>query len=536
MLGACGLRFIIHIRFFLIANKMNRFRWAVCQLDVLQRLKGERHVVQKALKDLPKTLDETYDRILLALSEEDHNFVHHALQLILYHNNFYGGHFDGGIPCAVLIKGVERSIAGNPPNQSDRFYDHETLRELCGCLINVTQERSQFNNILEATYWMGGGRQNQALTVSFAHYTVHEYLGSNRIPKTSTAYVTSFKEDLEEILTEMTFAESLQVEQAMPYSKFLQENPCNVPEPVEGYFTTYCVISALCALRRCSARISRHDKLSKLATVLLDPSKAHFHFLESTARHIDTFKSTPLGDGQVQFWNIIWDSKASNTDAAHLLNILLLAWEKPECLSLAEKFLQSKNNKDFLTARLDISMREYLFDDVYKFDGSIIEIFAQLAFEASDIFRLLLEHGTGLFDPSAILLLSVGCHECNPNSDCSKYCLVERLLKLGADPNMTGCWVTPLQIAVKRYDLKAITSLLKAGADPNPIEQSNGVAWARGTSMSRFNGLWGASPLYICRQFDHSGLLGEVKMELEQIEAILLQYGAKSYQQIYQRA
>ena len=476
---------------------------------------------------MPKTLDETYDRILLALSEEDHQFVHHALQLILYHNNSYGGHIHGGIPCAVLIKGVERSIAGKPSNQSDRFYDHETLRELCGCLINVTQERSAFNDLLAATSWMEGGAQNQVLTVSFAHYTVQEYLGSNRISKTSTAYVTSCKEDLEQTLLEMMFAEALQVEQNEPYCKFLQENSCDVMQPVEGYFTTYCVISALCALRRCSARISPHDKLSKLAIVLLDPSKAHFHFLESAARHIDQFKSTPLGDGRGQFWNLIWDSKASNTDAAHLLNILLLAWEKPEYLLLAEKFLQSKNDKDFLTSRLTFSMSEYFFDNVYKFDGSIIEIFAQSAFEASDIFRLLLEHGMGLFDPSAILLLFIGRHQCNPDSDCSNYCLVERLLELGADPNMTGCWVTPLQIAVKCYDLKAVTSLLEAGANPNPIEQSNGIFWEKGTSLRRFNGLHGASPLYICRYFQ-SEWFGR-KGHSEQIEAILLQYGAEYY-------
>ena len=83
---------------FLTANASDRFRWAVYQLDVIHRLKGERYVVQKALKDLPKTLDETYDRVLLTLPEEDQQFVHHALQLILYHNNLYGGVIEGGIP------------------------------------------------------------------------------------------------------------------------------------------------------------------------------------------------------------------------------------------------------------------------------------------------------------------------------------------------------------------------------------------------------------------------------------------------------
>ena len=519
--------FIFHLRVFLTANKMNRFRWAVCQLDVLQRLKGERHIVQNALKDLPKTLDETYDRLLLTLPEEDHQFVHHTIQLILYHSKLYGGSkVDGGIPCAVLIKGVERSLAGLNSNHNDRFYNHETLRELCGCLINVTQEYSEFDNVLAGNYSeMETRPKHEVLTVSFAHYTVHEYLNSNRTSKTSTAYVTSCKEDLEQTYLQMMFAESLQLGPGgrWDYSAAPRYH-CDVLEALEGYFLNYCMVSALYSLRRWSARISRHDTLSKLAIVLLDPSKAHIHFLESAARHLDDLLTPPWIEN-LHFWNVIWDSRPSNTDAAHLLHILLLAWEKPECLPLAENFLQSKNNKNFLTARLTFRMSE----SIYRFDGSIIEIFAQAAFQASHIFGLLLEHGTGLFDPSAILLRSIGCHQDHPKHDCSSYCLLERLLELGADPNMTGCWVTPLQIAVKCYDLKAVTSLLEAGANPNPIEQSNGIAWKHGTHMSRYNYLHGVSPLYIFRRYTHTGLVRETRMDSKRIEAILLQYKAEEY-------
>jgi hypothetical protein len=40
-----------------------RFRWAVCQLDTLRACKKV-SAVRKALAQLPKTLDETYARIL----------------------------------------------------------------------------------------------------------------------------------------------------------------------------------------------------------------------------------------------------------------------------------------------------------------------------------------------------------------------------------------------------------------------------------------------------------------------------------------
>jgi hypothetical protein len=83
-----------------------RFRWAVCQIDALQRLKGERNVVKKALTNLPRTLDEIYDRIFCAIPEEEYMFVHHAFQWITYHSTLYDGE---GIPSAVLLQAVEKS-------------------------------------------------------------------------------------------------------------------------------------------------------------------------------------------------------------------------------------------------------------------------------------------------------------------------------------------------------------------------------------------------------------------------------------------
>src|SRR5271169_3940105 len=48
---------------------ISRFRWVVCQLDTL-RTCLKRSALLKALNRLPKTLDETYDRILLQIPEE----------------------------------------------------------------------------------------------------------------------------------------------------------------------------------------------------------------------------------------------------------------------------------------------------------------------------------------------------------------------------------------------------------------------------------------------------------------------------------
>ncbi|KAH6665710.1 hypothetical protein B0J14DRAFT_605694 [Halenospora varia] len=48
---------------------MSRFRWAFCQLDALQKCLTP-HATRKSLSGLPKTLDETYDRIPCSIDQE----------------------------------------------------------------------------------------------------------------------------------------------------------------------------------------------------------------------------------------------------------------------------------------------------------------------------------------------------------------------------------------------------------------------------------------------------------------------------------
>ena len=142
----------------------------MCQIDVVQRLRYERDVVQKALRNLPKSLDETYDRIFLTIPEEDRPFVYHALQWIRFHNKLYGGR---GIPVEVLIQAAEKSLVRLTASHLERFHDMETIRELCGCLINITMEKS--------IYHSNSSVIPSVLAVSFAHYLVREYLDSSRM-------------------------------------------------------------------------------------------------------------------------------------------------------------------------------------------------------------------------------------------------------------------------------------------------------------------------------------------------------------------
>src|ERR1700753_2034760 len=60
-----------------------RFRWAVCQLDALGKCRN-RLMLRKALATLPPTLDETYNRILCAIDEEDFEYAVRILRWLAF--------------------------------------------------------------------------------------------------------------------------------------------------------------------------------------------------------------------------------------------------------------------------------------------------------------------------------------------------------------------------------------------------------------------------------------------------------------------
>ncbi|KAI1880907.1 hypothetical protein JX265_001147 [Neoarthrinium moseri] len=142
------------------------FRWAVCQIDVIQRLRS-REEIYKAVSDLPKSLDETYERIFHLLPEEDSGFVRYALIFICANNNSR----PVPISATVLLHGLAFRLTPSlkPGGEEyDVVYNNDVLRDRCGCLISFSGDEDS--------------RQ-----VSLAHYTVKEFLYSDRISRSQVS-------------------------------------------------------------------------------------------------------------------------------------------------------------------------------------------------------------------------------------------------------------------------------------------------------------------------------------------------------------
>ena len=506
-----------------VAYDKARFRWAVCQIDSLQRLKCERETVQKALKNLPKTLNETYDRILLAVPEEERLFVEHALRWIAHHNELYSGQ---GIPCEVLIQATEASTLSLTGNQNERFYDKDTLREVCGCLIKISPE-DVLDNLRDhhRTYF----------SVSFAHYSVREYLDSNRTSNAVFGYHTIGGGDLKDHFLEITLSEAQHIES----NELGELDDYDVVQAVDFRFNIHCVISALLSLYRFPNQICRHSTLNALAIDLLDPSMPHFPTMEAVALSIEretlVFSDQNIfSDGCI--WNVEWHPD-TNKELQHLCNLLLLTESCRGCLPFAKTFLQGKDLKILLQAQLCFNreLEEVLSSDdsgKYAFKGSLIEVFAQLAIGSVIAFKFLVKVGAGSFDPSIALLLYIGGHMHLAQFDCKGFCPLQRLLELGANPNLRGYRVTPLQIATYSNDYEGVEMLLKAGAMPNDTGCADGVIWPEDSVMHDLNHLHGTSPLRICREFAiiERPIGREVGVnDRKRIEALLLSHGADAY-------
>ena len=136
------------------------FRWAVCQLDILRRLNYQSKI-REAIKSLPKTMDETYERIFSYIADEEKEFVRHTLHWVCFHDLLWKGSVQ--LPANLLIDAYIALDKGKSRLSSDEYlYDLETLKDSCGCLVSFTSNK-----------------EDQSQLANIAHYTVREFLESN---------------------------------------------------------------------------------------------------------------------------------------------------------------------------------------------------------------------------------------------------------------------------------------------------------------------------------------------------------------------
>ncbi len=534
-------------------------------------MKPDTGIIRAALDNLPRNLDETYERVFLRIPEEARLFVQHALHWMsthrLIHQAILRGHrtlscdlspihipYAIDIPCDVLFRAVQEGLAreGSWDTMflSGYVLDEELLRELCGCLITVT--KYPIRSARSTTY--------EIPVVSFAHYTVLEFLESSRIRSGPAAH---FALDRDRVMVEhAAILLRVAMDSADRWSRELPQHP-----GPEFYcdFDRYCAHSSALLLHWQAKLLASSGITTWMPWVvqLLEPRapssiKGYFWYTPEILVGLEN----PIAPAIRAFRQTLTLKVVSILPEPHLGTLVRMLQVDEQC-DLARTFLATKGwMNDTLAYQLDLEFQPGVFyqdatstvsqeeygvrsAETLRFRGSILEFYAHSppitrTHPGQGLHRLL-EFATGHFDPSTVMLLSIANHDhsySSPGAQCWGCLVLTQLLRLGAQSAVPGFAVESLQIAVARRDRKTTCLLLEAGADVNGIGDLNGEIGTpeRGPMLRWFRRIRGRSPLNIAKG-QHFTFLnktnspheGEGFGRDEQLEAMLVQHGGRDF-------
>ncbi|KAF8496923.1 hypothetical protein JB92DRAFT_2671092, partial [Gautieria morchelliformis] len=155
------------------------FRWVVCQLDALRKCRSPA-ALERALMRLPKTLYETYDRILTAIDEDDRRDALSLLQWLA----FLVGTLSPDE--AVDVIATDADTKGGPLfDRRRRLRDPRDILSICSSLVTISVPDATSSDIKETN------DNTEVGEIRLAHFSVKEYLISEHL-RNSDAQVSYF--------------------------------------------------------------------------------------------------------------------------------------------------------------------------------------------------------------------------------------------------------------------------------------------------------------------------------------------------------
>ncbi|THV73569.1 hypothetical protein D6D28_03175, partial [Aureobasidium pullulans] len=167
------------------ANGM--FRWATCQIEALRQCYYQR-TLRKALADLPKTLDETYHRILKNIPEENLPDATTILRLLAWSER--------PLRIGELIDAIAVQPNESPSFCVDnRMPEPRDLLKICSSLVVLVQRPMDVNEKDDGEFYYGDPNtvesdgKEEVSELRLAHFSVKEYLMSHRVVQSFTGHL-----------------------------------------------------------------------------------------------------------------------------------------------------------------------------------------------------------------------------------------------------------------------------------------------------------------------------------------------------------
>lgn len=155
-----------------------------------------RATLHKTLATLPQTLDQTYDRILCAISKEDCAYAIRILQWLTF----------SARPLCLeeIAQVVAIGVARDPAFDHEEVLEHplEALN-ICSSLATVSTKKAQ------------GRLQPTQRIIALAHYSVQEYLVSDRIKQGPAKQYSMNEAECHRVMTVSSLKYLIQLQQPL---------------------------------------------------------------------------------------------------------------------------------------------------------------------------------------------------------------------------------------------------------------------------------------------------------------------------------
>jgi hypothetical protein len=458
------------------------------------------------LKELPKTLDEKYERILTSMPFETRDYAIRALHLLC-------ANVWTSIPTIeILADAVSYDGSRESIDHQNNLLGIKSLQEICTCFISVSEVQKTDDLACN-----GHG-------VVLAHYTVKEFLFSERIVTGPVSDFHTSAEATTRVFYTMMFSYLLDYYSCLPLG-----SPTLSPQ--DHFFYKFCM--QIWHYEISNNDIFKDDPiLFNLILRFLHPSEPHWNcFFAENWIQMDAeafYRRASLFRGMAQ---------ASSSSTAVLVNFMHLQFG-----TIAERFMDQC--EDLETAFTTF----FTIDASLGLEGFLLDICAFFhEFKCMEIFR---NRGAVRFDKQRVLFHAMRRDLDEFRDQNSFQTLNDTIvvaLNIGATPNPPGFRFTPLQFAIFDYQRNVIETLLDQGALPNAcgdpfgeipagIEIFEDYASQRASDQQTATKakldfpakFCTASPLYICRHmYDGANMKYWDKKLLENIEALLLGNGAR---------
>lgn len=437
--------------------RSSRFRWAACQIDMLGRLHNVCDI-RKALHELPETLDETYERILMKIPQKSSKFAHKVLQLLAFCTADRCGFDKLNALAEAVIVDVEQ-LSFSPEK---RLLDRNALIEICTCLITVTSEDK----------------------VILAHYSVKEYLDSERIQlgPATTFQISKIASEVLGTTICLVYLLDITYEGVCSdddYDKMTEDQQKDYHCYEDGKFPLLTTAISWLQVLQCkyiwtvqgpnTAII--HNLLIRLFT------SKEVHYKKWLDRSGFVSRRNPEFGPYLTHWKT---QPGAEPNTAFAISCGY------DLVETAKVILESNPNLSTSGDLVEVESDEWLdaFDDPKNIHtlqaGTLLDLLdVAIYFRKDNFVELLLDSGA---NPNAIspdgcckLLLALKVLAFGDFLYGDFLGVIESLLKAGVDPNPRGVAITPLQAASLGKYSDELKSLLDAGAQVNAVGDDRAI-------------------------------------------------------------